>query len=90
MNESQKLSEELKILGRLFRDGAGDTVQRDFAKFIEKLNSYIANDTSIKGDTEKLNKILHPIHEALLAQEKKDWVLLGDILEFEIAPLVID
>ncbi len=90
MNETPKLSEELKILGRLFRDGTGDTVQQDFAKLIDKLNSYIANDPDIKGDTEKLNKILRPIHEALLAQEKEDWVLLGDMLEFEIAPLIID
>ncbi len=90
MNETPKLSEELKILGRLFRDGAGDTVQQDFAKLIDKLNSYIANDPGIKEDTEKLNKILHPIHEALLAQENEDWVLLGDMLEFEIAPLIID
>lgn len=90
MNESRKLSEELIITGRLLRDGAGDTVQQDFANIIDKLNYSISNDTVINESTENLNKILQPLHGALLAQEKKDWVYLGDILEFEIAPLITD
>ena len=90
MNDTRKLSEELIISGRLFRDGAGDTVQQDFAMIIEKLNYHIANSPVINESTDDLNKMLQSLHGALLAQEKKDWVCLGDILEFEIAPLITD
>ena len=89
MDGSRDIHEELKRVGKLFRDGDEDVFHSEFAELVEKINSYILNNQALREDEERLRALLEPFHEALSAQERKDWIRLGDILEFEIAPLLL-
>lgn len=57
-------------------DGAGRALGVDF-------QATAVGDTTLARFVEDLNALLS---EAMKAQERKDWVLLADLLEYELAP----
>ncbi|WP_052263248.1 hypothetical protein [Geobacter pickeringii] len=57
-------------------DGAGRALGVDFA-------ATVVGDTTLARFVEDLNALLT---ESMKAQERKDWVLLADLLEYELAP----
>ncbi len=64
----------------------GDKQIESIVKFLEGLNSLIANKSNIsKENIEYLNVIISNI---LKAMEMKDWIFVGDILRYELKKFV--
>lgn len=86
-------------VGRLFREDKNSEalellqdlldVTRDFMGMITKLRDQFLGgaDAEFVGKTEALSDLLTEMGEVM---ESEDWILLSDLLEFELAPLCDD
>ena len=88
MKESRKISAELTSLGQRLRSGEEKAAQSDLFDLIDELGRYVEKTAHLNEDEKGLQELLRLLQTALTAQERKDWIELGDIFEFELAPLL--
>ncbi|RZB34892.1 MAG: hypothetical protein SRB1_00660 [Desulfobacteraceae bacterium Eth-SRB1] len=81
-----------KISG-LFRMSDEKEANRHFVKFLESYRDLIlmfrqGEDILELDSQEKLASLEKIADEIIAAQEKEDWIMLADLLEYELAPLL--
>ena len=98
-----RLRESVEKISGLFRMADEKEANRHFIKFLESYQDMVSmlrqsedvlklnfQDLKVEGTSinEKLGSLEKLFDEVIAVQEKENWIMLADLLEYELAPLL--